>query len=176
MTTTSTILPAPVQQKFSAKLLSTPQARLIHRLGAVPYKYPANSGNILRMRRYNRLETAPVPVNPAMMNPPSQQLTAIDIDATINWYATYTIITKEVSLINEDPVLNENVARLGQSMRETEDQLIRDMLEATASIVNCVGGTNGRFVAVVKSSLMDSKLLTDNAEDNEAQASFGRAA
>ena len=116
MSTTSTVLPPPVQQRFSAKLLSTPQARLIHRLGAVPYKMPANSGNILRMRRYNRLETAPVPVNPAMMNPPSQQLTAIDIDASISFYATYTVITKEVTLENQDPVLNENVARLGQSI------------------------------------------------------------
>jgi len=167
MTTTSTILPAPVQQRFSAKLLSTPQARLIHRLGAVPYKMPANSGNILRMRRYNRLETAPVPVNPAMMNPPSQQLTAIDIDATISFYATYTVITKEVTLENQDPVLNENVARLGQSMRETEDQLIRDMLEATASIVNCVGGTNGDSPTEIVRSDVDGVVATLQNNDGE---------
>jgi len=142
MTTTSGVLPSPVQQRFSAKLLSTPQSRLIHRLAAVPYKMPAHSGSILRMRRYARLETAPVPVNPAMMNPPSQLLTAVDIDATIDWYSTYVIITKEVTLQNQDGPLNQAVARLGQSMRETEDQLIRDMLEATASIVNCTGGTN----------------------------------
>lgn len=173
MTTTSTILPAPVQQKFSAKMLSTPQARLIHRIAAVPYKMTDNSGYILRMRRYTRLQTAPVPVNPAMMNPPAQLLTAVDIDATINWYATYSVITKEVTLQNQDPVLNQAAARLGQSLRETEDQLIRDMLEATASLINCVGGTNGRqngFIAVLKSSLMDSKLLPSNVGDNEAQA------
>ena len=103
MTTTTTTLPPPIQQRFSAKLLSTPQARLIHKLGAVPYKMPEHSGNILRMRRYTRLQTAPVPVNPAMMNPPSQQLTAIDIDASIDWYATYVILTKQVSLVNQDP-------------------------------------------------------------------------
>jgi len=175
MTTTSTVLPAPVQQRFSAKLLSTPQARLIHRLGAVPYRMPENSGNILRMRRITRLETAPVPVNPNMMNPPSQQLNATDIDATINWYSTYVVITKEVTLINQDPVLNYTSARLGQSLRETEDLLIRDMLEATASVVNCVGGTDGG-IAVLKSDLMDSKLLAGKAEDNEAQASLRRAA
>ena len=87
MTTTTTILPAPVQQKFSAKMLSTPQARLVHRLAAVPYRMPEGSGDILRMRRYARLETVPVPVNPAMMNPPSQLLTAVDVDAQIDWYA-----------------------------------------------------------------------------------------
>lgn len=40
-------------------------------------------------------------------------------------------------------VLNEAVARLGQSMRETEDELIRDMLAGTAGIINCTNGVNG---------------------------------
>ena len=96
MTTTTTILPPPVAQKFSAKLLSTPQARLIHRAFAMPYEMEENSGDILRMRRYIRLATAPVPLGPAMNNPPSQQLIAVDIDAKIDWYATYFIITKQV--------------------------------------------------------------------------------
>jgi len=167
MTTTSTTLPAPVQQHFSAKLLSTPQARLIHKLASEAYAMPANSGNIMRMRRYSRLETAPVPVNPNMMNPPAQQLNAIDVDATINWYATYTIITKEVTQINEDPVLNQNVLRLGQSLRETEDQLIRDMLEATASLVNCVGGTNGDNPTEIVRSDVDGVVATLQDNDGE---------
>ena len=40
-------------------------------------------------------------------------------------------------------VLNQSAARLGQSLRETEDELMRGLLESTASFVNCVGGTNG---------------------------------
>ncbi len=32
-------------------------------------------------------------------------------------------------LINEDPVLNSAVSVLGQSLRETEDQLARSMME-----------------------------------------------
>jgi hypothetical protein len=46
---------------------------------------------------------------------------------------------------------------------------MRSLLESTASFVNCVGGTNGG-IAVLKSDLIDSKLLPDDAEDNEAQA------
>lgn len=167
MTTTSTVLPAPVQQKFSAKLLSTPQARLIFKLGTVPYRMPARSGNILRMRRITRLETAPVPVNPAMMNPPSQLMRAVDIDATIDWYATYTVITHEVTHTNEDPVLNYTAARLGQSLRETEDQLIRDMLEATASLVNCVGGTNADNPTEIVRSDIDGVVATLQDNDGE---------
>ena len=32
---------------------------------------------------------------------------------------------------------------LGVSLRQTEDQLTRDMLAATASFINCTGGVNG---------------------------------
>lgn len=39
--------------------------------------------------------------------------------------------------------MNEATKRLGISMRQTEDQLTRDMLVATASVLNCTGGVNG---------------------------------
>lgn len=67
-------------------------------------------------------------------------------------------------------VLNQTVSLLAQSMRETEDELARNMLAATAAGVNCVNGVNGKVVAVLKSFLMDSKLPPSNVEDNEAQA------
>jgi len=61
------------------------------------------SGDTLRMRRFTRLDTAPVPLGPAMNNPVVQTLRAVDIDAKINWYATYVIVTKQVTAINQDP-------------------------------------------------------------------------
>lgn len=71
------------------------------------------------------------------------------------------------TLINEDPVLNEAAARLGQSLRETEDQLVRDMLLSTASFVNCVGGTNGDNPTEIARSDIDAVIATlqgNNAE------------
>ena len=56
-------------------------------------------------------------------------------------------------------VLNEAAQRLGVSLRQTEDQLMRDMLAATATFINCVGGTNGRIVAVIKPLVIDLELL-----------------
>ena len=52
-------------------------------------------------------------------------------------------------------VLNECAARLGVSLRQTEDQLTRDMLAGTAAFINCTGGVNGRNIAVLKFSLID---------------------
>lgn len=40
-------------------------------------------------------------------------------------------------------VLNEAAQRLGVSLRQTEDQLMRDMLASTASFINCVNGSDG---------------------------------
>ncbi len=108
--TTSTSLPAPVQQRFNEKLLATPQARLIHKAFATPYTMPDRNGTIMRFRRYTRLNTFPVPLNTSFANPPAQQLTAVDLDARIDWYSTYVILTRQVTAVNQDPKLQELAA------------------------------------------------------------------
>lgn len=160
MITTSSVLPAPVQQSFSYKLLSVPVPYMIHKIPAMLKQMPRNGGTTLRMRRYNPLATATVPLGNSGITPPPQSLTAVDIDAKIDFYGTYIYLNEQVTLQNQDPVLNEATKRLGVSLRQTEDQLTRDMLASTATFINSVNGTNGRKdVAVVKSLLMDSELL-----------------
>jgi N4-gp56 family major capsid protein len=83
---------------------------------ALKKRLPERSGSILRMRRYNNLQTATVPLGPSGLNPPAQTLSALDIDAKVNWYGTYVLLTDQVSLINEDPVLNETASLLAQSL------------------------------------------------------------
>ncbi len=62
-------------------------------------------------------------------------------------------------------VLNEAAKLLGISLRETEDELTRDMLASTAVVIACVNGFNGKRVAVVKSLLIDLEALRgDRAE------------
>jgi len=159
MTTTTSVLPAPVQQSFGYKLLSVPVPYMIHNIPAMLKNMPRNGGTTLRMRRYNPLNTATVPLGNSGVTPPPQQLTAINIDAELDFYGTYIILNEQVTLQNQDPVLNEAAQRLGVSLRQTEDELTRNMLASTASFINCVGGTNGRKnVAVVKSSLIDLEL------------------
>lgn len=141
--TNPTTLPAPVQQWFDDVLLARQEPFLIHNKMAVKKKLPRNSGRTTRQRRYNTLATATVPLGPSGLTPPPQQLSAIDIDATISWYGTYLIITDQVVLQNQDPVLNEAASVLAQSARETEDELSRNNMEASAAFVNCVNGVNG---------------------------------
>jgi len=67
-------------------------------------------------------------------------------------------------------VLNSAVSTLGQSLRETEDQLARSMMEGGAPPINCTSGTNGKaywVIAVVKFPLIEVELSN---RDNTAQA------
>ena len=143
MTVSISTMPSQIQQRYNAKLLSTPERNLIHNLFASPVELPDNQGFIDRQSRYDRLDLFPVPLDDAQTNPPSQQLNRVDVDCRVRVYATYIVLTRQVTITNEDPVLNSASARLGQAMRETQDALQRDNLESSASVVNCVGGTNG---------------------------------
>lgn len=182
MTTTTTVLPAPVQQSFSYKLLSVPVPYMIHNIPAMLKNMPRNGGTTLRMRRYNPLNTATVPLGNTGVTPPPQQLTAINIDAELDFYGTYIILNEQVTLQNQDPVLNEAAQRLGVSLRQTEDELTRNMLASTASFINCVGGTNGDNPTEITRSDIDViiRTLADNnaytiADNIEGEDRFGTA-
>lgn len=143
MTVSLSTLPPQVQQRYNAKLLSTPERNLVHMLFASPVELPDNQGFIDRQSRYDRLNTFAVPMDDAQTNPPSQMLNRVDVDCRVRVYATYIVLTRQVTITNEDPVLNSANARLGQALRETQDILVRDQLESSASIINCVNGNNG---------------------------------
>ena len=83
---------------------------------------------------------------------------------------------------NQDPVLNECAARLGVSLRQTEDQLISSMLASTASFINCVGGVNGDNPTEITRTDVDNvvrTLLNNNAytitEGIQGEDRFGTA-
>ena len=79
-------------------------------------------------------------------------------------------------------VLNECAARLGVSLRQTEDQLTRDMLAATAGFINCVNGVNGDSPTEVTRTDVDTivRTLLDNntytiLDNIEGENKFGTA-
>lgn len=84
----------------------------------------------------------------------------------------YVPINQQVTLQNEDPVLNEVGELLGLSLRMTEDQLMRDMLMASAAQYNCSGGGNGD----TPTNLSDSDLeeVTVLLAEEDAKMIFSR--
>jgi len=101
--TTTTLLPSPVQQSFSYKLLSVPVPSLIHKLAAMKKSMPRNGGTTLRMRRYNALSTAMVPLGNTGVTPPADTLSAVDIDARMSFYGKYILLNEQVTLQSQDP-------------------------------------------------------------------------
>ncbi len=167
MTVSISSMPPQIQQRYNAKLLSTPERNLIFNLFAVPVELPDNQGFIDRQSRYDRLDLFPVPLDDAQTNPPSQQLNRVDVDCRVRVYATYIVLTRQVTITNEDPVLNSAAARLGQAMRETQDVLQRDNLESTASVINSTGGTNGDLPTEMAISDVDGVVATLQGNDGE---------
>ena len=87
-----------------------------------------------------------------------------------------------MTLTNQCPVLNETAKLLGISLRETEDALTRDMLAATASVINCTAGVNGDSpTELTRDDIgeVTRTLLTNNAwtitNNIEGQNKFGTA-
>lgn len=180
MTVSISTMPPQIQQRYNAKLLSTPERNLVHMLFASPVELPDNQGFIDRQSRYDRLDLFPVPLDDAQNNPPSQQLNRVDVDCRVRVYATYIVLTRQVTITNEDPVLNSAAARLGQAARETQDVLMRDNLESSASIINCVGGSNGDLPTEMTLSDVDDvvTVLQNNSAEYitnmiEGQNKFG---
>lgn len=167
MTVSISTMPPQIQQRYNQKLLSTPERNLIYNLAATPVMLPDNQGFIDRQSRYDRLDLFPVPLDDAQSNPPAQQLNRVDVDARVRVYATYIVLTRQVTITNEDPVLNSAAARLGQAYKETSDVLQRDNLEATASVVNCVGGSNGDVPSEMALSDVDDIVSTLQQNDGE---------
>lgn len=80
MTVSISTMPPQIQQRYNAKLLSTPEFNLVHMLFATPVELPDNEGFIDRQSRYDRLELFPVPLDDSQTNPPAQQLNRVDVD------------------------------------------------------------------------------------------------
>lgn len=167
MTVSINSMPPQIQQRYNSKLLSTPERNLIFNLFATPVELPDNQGFIDRQSRFDRLDLFPVPLDDSQTNPPSQLLNRVDVDCRVRVYATYIVLTRQVTITNEDPVLNSAAARLGQAARETQDILQRDNLESSASIINCVGGDNADLPTEITLSDMDDvvALLQDNSAE-----------
>lgn len=115
--TTTSILSAPVQESFNQKLLAVPVPNLIHSIPAMQKRMMSKGGTTIRFRRYNALQTSMVPLGNSGITPPGQVATAIDIDATMSFYGTFVQINEQVTLQNQDPVLNAITARLGVALR-----------------------------------------------------------
>lgn len=166
MTTTIQTLSAAVEQSLSLKMLSIPTPYYIYGLTANYKRLPAGGGTTLRQRRYDPLQPSTVPLSKYGDTPPPTPVSAVNIDARVEFYGQYIQINERVTLQAQEPVLNELSIVLGRALRESEDELIRNYLKSAAASVNCTAGLNGDLPT--EFTFRDSEeateiLLTQNA-------------
>ena len=76
-------------------------------------------------------------------------------------------ITNQVELTVEDQVLNEASRLLAQNLGQTIDEITRDVLASTASVLQCSNGTNGNTPTELTKADIDAavfQLLGNDAE------------
>jgi N4-gp56 family major capsid protein len=138
LTTTRDIEPG--MQLYYDRILATPLPQYVHTIGAMQVPLPSKSTKTWKARRYNRKDAATTPI-PEGLPPRAQKPSYVDIMATVDQYGGWDIITDVVTLTDPDPVLTKTVELQNDQQANTIDQLMRDILAASASVTTCYHGS-----------------------------------
>lgn len=79
----------------------------------------------------------------------------------------FVTVTNQVELTVEDRVLNESSRLLAQNMAQTMDEVTRDVLASTSSVLQCSNGSNGSTPTELTKADIDAAvqtLLNNDAE------------
>lgn len=140
--TNTSVLPPAVREYYDRLLLMTAYPMLVHTRFAQKRILPEKMGDTIVFRRYARLATVPIPLVDGV-TPPGSALSATDIKAQVSFYGNFVLITNQVQLTVEDRVMNESARLLAQNLAQTLDEVTRDVLASTSSVLQCANGSNG---------------------------------
>ena len=127
---------------------------------------PEKMGDTIVFRRYSRLSTVPIPLVDGI-TPPGAPLSATDIKARVDFYGNFVTITNQVELTVEDRVLNESARLLAQNLAQTLDEVTRDVLASTSSVLQCANGVNGNTPTELTKADIDIAVRTLLSNDAE---------
>ncbi len=173
--TTVAVLPPAVREYYDRLLLMTAYPQLVHTSFAQKRVLPEKMGDTIVFRRYARLETVPIPLVDGI-TPPGAPLSATDIKARVDFYGNFVTITNQVELTVEDRVLNESARLLAQNLAQTMDEVTRDVLSSTSSVLQCANGVNGTFIAVLKPVVIDLEVYGESYDDRAQAEHYALAA
>lgn len=142
-TVTTGIMPPAVRESFNQKIMAVEIPDYIHTLVAGRETNKRYSGDIVVFRRHNPLPASPVPVGNSGSDIAYTTPTNVDIKATLQLYGQVMKLNEQVTLMNNDRVLNIETLRMGEALKLTEDILARDLLVSTTSVINATNGSNG---------------------------------
>jgi len=130
--TTSTQIPAAVQEFYDAVLLERALANIVHDKFGQMKPVKMNSGEQPKFRRYTSLTNVTQPLVEGI-TPTPQQLAKTDVTGQLEQYGTYVEGTDYVIATSQDAVLTEVSTMLGENAGESLDLIYRDALVAGTS-------------------------------------------
>lgn len=164
--TTTAVLPPAVRDYYDRLLLMTAYPTLVHAKFAQKRILPEKMGDTIVFRRYARLPTVPIPLVDGV-TPPGSPLSVTDIKARVDFFGNFVTITNQVQLTVEDRVLNESARLLAQNLAQTIDEVTRDVLASTSSVLQCSNGTNGNTPTELTKADIDTAVKTLLGNDAE---------
>ena len=139
ITSTAEIGPA-VAVTYEKTLLQAPQPKYIYGKYLKKFSIAQKQGNTLKMRRYSRLSAATTPLSEGI-TPSGSKMAKVDITAKVSQYGDYITVTDVVDLTVEDKEITIALDLQNDQINNTNDQLARDYMCASATSVTCSNGT-----------------------------------
>ena len=156
LTTTQQIDPA-VATVYQRTLLEPAYPQYVHDRFATKFSINSKSGNTIKMRRYALYAAATTPLSEGI-TPNGHKQSKVDLLAQVSQFGDFCTITDVVDLAVEDPNIVIEVERQADQMRNTIDQLVRDVLAASASSTTCSNGSG--TVTLLNKTDIDAVRLT----------------
>lgn len=161
-----TVLPPAVREYYDRLLLMTAFPMLVHGKFAQKRMLPKKNGDTIVFRRYSKLDTVPVPLIDGI-TPPGAQLSVSDLKARVDFYGNFVTFTNQVELTVEDNTLNQCTKLIAQNLAQTMDEVTRDCLASTSSVLGCSQGLNGGTPTELSKADIDAAVKTLLSNDAE---------
>ena len=137
---------SPAQKaKIDATIYMDPESNYLHTLNAVQKTMPLHSGDTIRFNKYKLPSRFTTPLAESESDIDPQLLSKTFIDAQINYYGTYYLLSERMVNQNVEDVLKVTAGNLNTALRDTEDILTRNTLLTTTSYIDCTKGDNGDY-------------------------------
>lgn len=145
-TTTSEVTSA-VSAWLDKIMLNRALPSLVHSMFGQVRDLPANSGKVIKFRRYTALTPATTALTEGT-TPTGSQLAITDVTATVAGYGDFVVLTDLLEMTTLDPLAAETAEVLGEQMGQTIDQIVRNVIVAGTAVSYAQSrGSRGAVVA-----------------------------
>lgn len=113
---------------------------------------PSNSTKVMKFRRYSALANTPVTLTEGV-TPASQQLSVVDVTATLAQYGGLTTISDVILDTHEDNTLNEAVNLLGEQAAQMIEKMRFGVLKAGTNVLYANGAARNAVNTAISLTL-----------------------